>query len=96
MPTPASYRPAETSAVVAQDVSSFTLTFHDKNGGIVAPSVLAASVDVSAQVRQVDAGTQQSDVSLTGIRLSRRFMGDPSRVAKVIASAMTPAIRSMN
>src|SRR5436189_164181 len=27
--------------------------------------------------------------SLTGIRLSRRFMGDPHRVAKVIAQAMT-------
>jgi NAD(P)-dependent dehydrogenase (short-subunit alcohol dehydrogenase family) len=27
--------------------------------------------------------------SLTGIRLSRRFMGDPRRVAKVIAQAMT-------
>lgn len=66
-----SSRASETSTVVARNVNSFTLTFKDHDGAVIAsnPGMTVASIDIKAQIVGAGNTSSESPLTVSGVRL---------------------------
>jgi Tfp pilus assembly protein PilW len=66
-----SSRTSETATVVARNVSSFTLTFKDHSGSVIAssPGQTVASIDIKAQILGTGNTSGESPLTVSGVRL---------------------------
>jgi Tfp pilus assembly protein PilW len=93
-----SYRPSETGVVVARNVNRFTLVCKDNNGAVIAsnPGASVAAIDITTQVLSTGAGTGESPVSVTGVRLRNMhgasIPGTVKRGTTAIANAAVNAV----
>lgn len=86
-----SSRTSETSAVVAQNVNSFTLTFKDHDGNTIAsnPGPTVASIDIKAQIVGTGRTSGESPLTVSGVRLRNVRGGSIQGIVKRGTTALS-------